>query len=322
MQVFAILILLPHAGLFWRRERRSLVPRWLLATGPPVVLALLVAVVANSQRAQVAWIGRGTVSDAVHNFISGTAESFHALLLLLAIVFVLVVQVRKRCIDDVWAMSLGILVIPTAVLFVVSDVTTPVLVGRYVVSQLLGAALLLGAGGQLLAGVVSSRRRVQAAVAAVLVVAVLGVSFADLHATLRSTVDAGDNYPALVKALTRQARVGDGLIVQQGYSSGGFADGVAYYLGDTALLRTINQQLPKGEPTRYERVIDGTDPFSTTAAQGTPDTPNVWVVQAGSSPSPATNALVARGCRAIGDGQTQGNGELFDGIALLHFGCP
>jgi len=322
MQAFAILILLPHAIPFWRRERRSLVYRWMLAACLPVFLTLLLVVVSNSQRAQVSWIQRGSASDAVHNFIAGTGESFHALLLILAIVFVLVLQLKRRFIDDEWAMSLGILILPTAVLFVVSDLSAPVLVGRYVVSQLLGAALLLGAGGQYLSGVVSSRTRVRAIVAAIVIVVMIGASFAGLRVTLRSPVTAGDDYPALARALTAQVRAGDELIIHQGYSSGGFADGVAYYLDDAAFLRAITQELPNGEPPRYERVVAATTRFSTTTAQSASHPPNVWVVQTTESPSSTTRGLVANGCVHIDANKDGEQFQQFDGIFLMHFSCP
>lgn len=165
--------------------------------------------------------------------------------MILFIVFVLALQVKRRFIDDLWAMSCGILVIPTAALFVVSDLSTPVLVSRYVVTQLLGAALLLGAGSQFLAEIISSRRLARAFVAAALIVVVLGASSEGLRVTLRSTVVGGDNYLALTTALPSQARVGDELIVRQGYSLGGFADGVAYYLHDAAFMRAITKRLPE-----------------------------------------------------------------------------
>ena len=319
MQALAILILLPHAIPFWRRERRSLVSRWLLATTLPVLLTL-VLVVGNSQRSQLAWIRRGSISDAIHNFITSSGESFHALPLILAVVFVLVLQVKRRFIDDVWAMSLGILIVPTAVLFLVSDLFTPVLVGRYVVSQLLGAALLLGAGGQFLSEVISSRHLARGLAAGMVIVVIVGASFAGLRVTLRSTVAAGDNYPALVRELTAQARVGDELIIRQGYSLGGFADGVAYYLRDAAFMGAITQRLPNGEPSQYERIVDRTSPFSTANVQSGAYAANVWVVQKTQSATPTTQQLLAHGCvpiRVKGDRFQQ-----FGAIFLLLFRCP
>jgi len=321
MQAFAILILLPHAITFWRRERRSLLSRWLMAAIPPMLIALFLVVVSNSQRAQVAWIHRGSVADAVHNLIAGTGESFHAVVLILAIGFVLAVQVKRRGIDDVWLMSLGLLIIPTTVLFVVSAFTTPVLVGRYVVSELLGAALLLGAGGQLLAGAMSARQLTRGFVAAVVITVMIGASFDGLGATLRSTVDGGDDYTAVANALTAQARVGDELIIGQGHGSGGFADGVAYYLHDVAFMRAITQGLPSGEPAWYERIVDQTSPFSTAVAQGGSNAPSVWVVETTQSPGSLIRALVAHACSPMDGSRDPAGFEQFGGISLTHFGC-
>jgi mannosyltransferase len=321
MQAFAILILLPHAITFWRRERRSLLSRWLMAAIPPMLIALFLVVVSNSQRAQVAWIHRGSVADAVHNLIAGTGESFHAVVLILAIGFVLAVQVKRRGIDDVWLMSLGLLIIPTTVLFVVSAFTTPVLVGRYVVSELLGAALLLGAGGQLLAGAMSARQLTRGFVAAVVITVMIGASFDGLGATLRSTVDGGDDYTAVANALTAQARVGDELIIGQGHGSGGFADGVAYYLHDVAFMRAITRGLPSGEPAWYERIVDQTSPFSTAVAQGGSNAPSVWVVETAQSPGSLIRALVAHACSPMDGSRDPAGFEQFGGISLTHFGC-
>ncbi len=321
MQAFAILIVLPHAITFWRRERRSLLSRWLMAAIPPTLIALFLVVVSNSQRAQVAWIHRGSIADAVHNLIAGTGESFHAVVLVLAIGFVLAVQLKRRGIDDVWLMSLGMFIMPTTVLFAVSAFTTPVLVGRYVVSELLGAALLLGAGGQLLAGVISARKLTRGLVAAVVITVMMGSSVDGLGATLRSTADGGDDYPAVANALTAQAGVGDELIIGQGHASGGFADGVAYYLHDVAFMRAVTQGLPSGEPGSYERIVDQTSPFSTSVARGDSDPPVVWVIETAQSPGSLTGVLVAHGCSPIGGNRDPEGLEQFGGISLTHVRC-
>lgn len=321
MQAFAILILLPHAITFWRTERRSLLCRWLMAAMPPMLIALLLVVVSDSQRAQVAWIRRSSVADAVHNLIAGTAESFHAVVLILAIGVVLAVQVKRRGIDDVWLMSLGLFIIPTTVLFVVSAFTTPVLVGRYVVSELLGAALLLGACGQLLAGAISARRLSRWVIAAIAITVVIGASVDGLGATLRSTVVGGDDYPAVANVLTAQARVGDQLIIGQADGSGGFADGVAYYLHDVAFMRAITQGLPSGEPVSYDRVVDQTSPFSTAPAQGASDAPGIWVVETDQPPSSLTLALIGHACSPTGGNRDPEGLEQFGGISLMHFRC-
>jgi len=90
------------------------------------------------------------------------------------------------------------------VLFVFSALSTPVLVGRYVVTQLLGAALLLGAASEFLTGLLASRRLGRGAVTAVLIVIVLGASF---EACACPPLDGGcrDSYRSLADALTSQA---------------------------------------------------------------------------------------------------------------------
>lgn len=328
MHVFAVLILLPHVLLFLRREHRHRLFGWLVAAFPAVVMAGLIVLVSRSQSAQVYWSGgRPGPHDVIRLLIAESGESVKAVVLVLAVLFTAALQFRRRVVDDVWLMAVGMLVLPTAALFLVSQVSTPVLVARYVISVHIAAALLLAAAVAELNRLLAGHLRKGAAVGTVVgLVLIAGVSAPGLRKTLTSTFrgddyQTGDDYQSLAAALSLQAKPGDELIIRKIYAAGGFADGVAYYLGDSAFLASLSSSLVNGEPAVYTRKVTDNDPFRTVDHTGSRASADVWVVELTLVGDATADPLAAQGCRR----QQAPNGDPsqeFGDISLTRFRCP
>ena len=314
LQIFSILMLLAHLALV----RRTMVRAWLISSAAPVVVAVAVVAAAHSQSGQLDWLQTPSLHDAVNSFIAQTGESAHAILLLVAILVVAATFFRSREVDRVWLMALILLIAPTVVLFVVSHAIRPVLLDRYVVSLQIGAALLLGAGAEMVFRLVSIRLAGSAPTIAALVVAALAivavgvVSEPNLRQSARPTSRVSDNFQALAAALNDKMKPGEELLVQQDYDSEGYSAGVAYYLHDAAFTRAIETRLIHGQIGIIARTVEATNPIRTTEPDGTAT--SIWVVQPpGDVATPPTQTASC----------TAGQPLTVDGdLILTHFTCP
>lgn len=322
IHVFAVLILLAHALIFWRPERRRLLIRWIITSSPAALVAAVLVLISLRQSAQLSWIGESpNPRDVARLGIAETGESLSAAVLIFAVLFMVAVQLRARTVDDLWLVSVGMLGLPTAALFVASHLSTPVLVARYVITIQIAAALLLGAAVARLNRAFAADRRTRTltiTVAAILVI--ISVSASNLRATVTSSF-RGDDYRAMATALSSEAQPGDALAVRTFYAAGGFAGGVAYYLGDSQFTAFVTSSLVQGEPVVYTRKIVTVAPFTTSNARGRQAGTDVWVVELASKVDPAVDPLTAQGCKPLNapDGTAT---QQFGDISMGRFHCP
>ncbi|WP_073442861.1 glycosyltransferase family 39 protein [Streptomyces yunnanensis] len=180
-----------------RRDRRS----WTCAAGAVLVLLAPVAVFSTRQSAQISWL---MWPDPVQLLTFALLAALGALCAR--------VPVRSRGPIGLRALGLPLLLLPTALLLLLSNVE-PAYVDRYVLYYVVGFALLAGAAlARLLrpagaAGGTRGRRLRWPAAVALALAALLPV---DVH--LRSPDSRDDDVTAIAQAVRRMSEPGDGLL--------------------------------------------------------------------------------------------------------------
>lgn len=300
LHLFALTVVVAH--LLATRRRDLVLPAAAVAA-----LAVPVAVVGQTQKAQVVYIPMPDLARTATLTRLAAAPNAYGWLVLAAIVVLLVAAVlttlRGKDLTPYWT-AIALVVVPSLLLLLASHLLSPVLQRRYLITAPLGAAILVGGAIALVRG----RRLLQvAALVAVVCVAAPGVR--EPH-VLRP-VDA--DFHGLAAHLAAHARPGDGLQVTIRKSQGGMPAGVALYTGDRAFLAEILDDLPGGAPLTYRRVFtDGPDTVATEQLR-----PVEWLVAVyRTGPAlAASRALRAEGCTRT-DLRKEGD------LALYRFRCP
>lgn len=177
-ELSAILLALAQgATLLWAGAGRRLTLHWLAACAGAAVLTLPLLVVSATEQSAVSWIqrpGLASVRALVAQF-SSPVRWLEGLLLVLTVVGV--VAARRRTVDLPAGLTpqrslLPVLVLPSLLLLVESEVTQPLLQGRYVLFCLPAGCLLTAIGADRVARVVGRPPLVRAVLVATLLVAV------------------------------------------------------------------------------------------------------------------------------------------------------
>lgn len=283
LHLFAVVVLAAH--LLVQRSRRAVVAAAVVAAvGVPIAL------MASSQRVQVSYIPDPTVSSTLRIL---REVALPGPLLWFGLVAVVMLAIAAWNGDEsgperrMLVAGLALAVVPALLLFLASQVTSPVLTGRYLFTAPLGVALVLGSA----AGLARASGWLSVAVPVVVLVAVVGPDLRTLHAPRYN----GADYPQLARILAAQTKPGDEIRVVIRASQGGMPAGVALYTDDQAFLDDVLDGLPDGEPLVYRRTVTG--PGQTVPAVAPSRT--VWLVGVnGTKPAlDAVAALRAEGCR-------------------------
>lgn len=185
---------------------------------------------------------------------------------------------------ELLAVALPLLLVPFTVAVLASQIT-PTYRPRYVLSSVVGLALLCGAGVTVL--VRAARRRLPRADLAVplLAVTVLAASTVPTHLALRQPDSRPDDLRALADVLRREGRAGDAVLQVPWYREAFttvYADAFAP-LDSTTLRRPSGEDLP---PERFAAALD--------------DLQRIWVVESRPpylpfrTPAPARNLALLR----------------------------
>lgn len=269
LQLFAVIPVALSGVLVVGPSRRH-GQRWVAASVPAAVVALVLLAAGWGQRAQVAWIPRPAPTPALLSLadVSGTAVpvSMPAGLVVLGVLLVaagFVVALRRMLGGRRVVFAVSLLLVPWLLLLVVSWLVSPVFVARYFGADALGAAWIVGAL------VFVARRCAQTAVrvAAGLLVAVLVVSATWATVSrMRHPPASPDGYGAIAHTLRQQAQPGDLLVVVQNFGEGGLAYGFAENMTDGPFASGLIARLSSGtQPVVEVRRVVSTDPWRTAA---------------------------------------------------------
>lgn len=285
LHLFALLVVAVH--LLLARDRRS----FLLAGTLVGLVAVPVALVAHSQRVQLAYVPEPTLSSALELVrAAATPGSLLWLVLLAGTLAAYGAWTGGRAERTTVAAGVLLALLPAFLLLVASLVLSPVLVGRYLFTAPLGAALVLAVAGAVLA------RNLWLPL--VLLAALVVVVAPDLR-TLHGPRINGADFPRLAEILEQRARPGDELRVVIRRSQGGMPAGVARYTGDEQFVEDVLDGLPDLEPLTYRRTYRDRAATELRAA-GTPPARTVWLVGVLMT-QPVVQAVAdlrAEGCRA------------------------
>lgn len=276
MQPFAATALVVTAVLV--RSRGGLL-RWVLASAPWALAALLLLWRARSQSGQIEWVApidTDLVLSSLAKAAGMTGREFPApavMVALVAVAAVLAVVLSTRRREALFAAAL--VVVPVALLVVLSLLVQPAVSWRYLLWTSLGVALLAGAAvgrARVGRGAPGSGPRPLPRLARVVAVSVVAALLLGTgwHAAAVATgrPPVRDDFPGAVARMQEDARVGDLLVVVQRYGQGGVALGFALSAGDDAFVQEIEDASPRGpRPPLALRVITGTDPLRTAPAE-------------------------------------------------------
>ncbi|MEW2618634.1 glycosyltransferase family 39 protein [Streptomyces sp. NPDC048106] len=157
---FAVLVVSAHAvALALARVRGRVWRGWGCAAGAVVVCLVPMAVVSRAQAAQVAWLRRptGETVEGLARQFFGVSDGVYWVSLGLALAGLLAGAAGGR--GEAGRVTLAgvagaLVVVPPAVLMVVSRSSSPLYVDRYVLYALAGAPLLVAGGAEWVAGTV------------------------------------------------------------------------------------------------------------------------------------------------------------------------
>lgn len=286
-QLFAALGVVLTVTLVLGRSR-GLLLRWIGASVPAGMAAVLIALAARSQHGQIAWIPQPSLRFAASALakVTGVAIPYAewlrmGALLLLTIATVAVVLVAQRPVRRPVLFSALLAFVPGVLLFLVSHLVAPVFVDRYFGVAAVGAGLL---GAAMLRTALRPGTRAWRCVVAVGVSVSLLAGVATLAHGLRHPPTASaDRYAATAQALRDGAAPGDLIIVVQGYSQGGLAYGLAMTLQDATHAADLRTRLPSGaQPVVEIRRIASLEPWRTVPAAGSDRRPAaIWLFMRG-----------------------------------------
>lgn len=277
LQLFAVLavgtlavLILGRSGSTWKR--------WALASLPALGAAVVLVVVGLHHRGQLVWLGTPDVREAVLGLARSSGVSADRGAALDAVALGALVSMGTLAIVAVGrardgsgapdavrtrAFSFALMLAPPMLLFILSQLITPVFTGKYFIWSSLGAALLLGSALALLA----RPRRWTGTVAGVVAAVLLMLSATVAGSRLLDPPPRGDDFPAAVRELESSAAVGDGLVVAQPYAFGGVAHGFAVSAGDEDHVAEIAERAVSGtQPVLDMRTITDVTPLRTVAA--------------------------------------------------------
>ncbi|MFA1537715.1 glycosyltransferase family 39 protein [Actinomadura monticuli] len=210
----AVLLLAAHGvTLLTARARAGLLARWLVSAGLAAAPLTMFALAAQDQKFQVEWLPEPswTTVRVLAEFVAGGRWAVLPLLALAAAGAA--AGIRSRGTASLTAVALPWLVVPPALMLVMSVLADPVFMYRYTVFCVPGAALLAGAGLARLAalGRPAAGAAVLAAAAAALVVPTLPE-----HAHARRQDSRPDDTRAAADAVRARARPGDAVVYLAG----------------------------------------------------------------------------------------------------------
>lgn len=291
MHLFALLAL-SVTPVLARRAWRT----WMIAVLPALVLGAVAIAAGSGQRAQVEWISvpgaREAVAILAHvaGVATGRAIEIDAVLLALVVLVAVLAAVSvygrtnergERRAQRVTALrplifAAALFVVPWVCLLAASWVAEPILIDRYLVWSVPGAALLVGAAVHEALSV-RTRAGTAAGIAAVLTLAVVGG--VAVERAVRP-VEADGALEQAVGRLESAARPGDLIIIVQRYWEGGVASEFAAAAGDRAYMTTVHERLPaRSQPLLDVRRAVSADPLRTVEHSGAVEPGGaVWVV--------------------------------------------
>jgi mannosyltransferase len=214
----AVLLLLAHAvTLTASRAGRAVWRGWAGAAGAAVLLVLPLMAVAASQSAQVAWLRRPGLTDAewLLRTVAGRHGALFGLTLLLIGLAVVRPPARRTpgtC--GLVAVALPLAVVPTVVLFAVSQVH-PLYLPRYVFFAFAGVPLLTAAGVETVVGRMRVGTWRDDRVPALLGACLVAGSFClqlPLHEKQRTPLARTDDFAAVARVMAGELRPGDALL--------------------------------------------------------------------------------------------------------------
>ena len=270
LQLFAALAV-ASIGVLLVRRPRSTVVRWIVATIPACVVAVVLLIAGLGHRGQLAWLGAPDIREAIllvartSGVSAERAVAFDVvtLVILMATSVASIAAARLSGSDAAEgvrtrAFAITLLLAPPLVLLVFSLAVTPVFAGRYFIWSSVGAALVLGGAAAQIVRPRTPLGSLAASVAAVLLV----LSAVTAGIRLANPPARGDNFPAAVRSLARDAERGDMLVIAQPYAFGGVAYGFAVSAGDEAHAVEVAQRAVTGsQPVLDMRTITDVDPF-------------------------------------------------------------
>lgn len=293
MHLFALLAVPALAILAVGRRRLFLC--WAASTAAAVLVVAPIALLAYSQRDQVAWIGRPSPRSAVGAIASvmtyqadgrfGPWEAVASALLLVSVGLSIFIVVRLPTVSASERMRLlfaaALFLFPWLFLLAYSIVLTPYLRTQYLAPSTLGLALLLGGSVGLAVNRATQTSSGGRAIAltgtttAIALVVMMG-SFTAVSLTKPWRVD---DYPSLASVLQAEAEPGDDLLVVQLYNELGVAAGLAHSLADEGFIEELQSQLPDGAQPKYNlRAIEETAPFTTSPRETIDTSATLWIV--------------------------------------------
>lgn len=297
MHLFAVIPLATTALLLLGRPRA--IGAWALSLAPSAAIAALLSVASLGHHSQLAWLSAPGFREvililaSVAGVTTGRRVALDAVLLavLFAVTLLVLVLGGRSATPDIDADGLGegrwdhrrpvvfscaLLLAPWLVLAVGSWLITPMLISRYLVWSVAGAAFLIGAGLH-----VWVRLRTPAAtVAGVASVALLAVS--GVLALERAVRD--ESRPGALEQvsdhLAGAAEPGDRIALVQHYWEGGVASEFAAAADDASYASEVIARLPRGgQPFMEVRRIVSVDPLRTELDQTAPAAGDVvWLL--------------------------------------------
>lgn len=316
MHVLALPAVMLTGLLLWRRPApgRAAIAWWCGATAIPVVVAIALLVPGIEHRGQLGWMSDPTLRTALADLARAAGVSLQrevvfdgiALILLaataaLAILAAVRRPAARRALPAASAattaaavrpvvFSTALAFAPWVLLLAASWLVTPVLAERYISWSAIGASLVVAAAVH--AAQTAPRRLAVSAGALAGVVLVTSVAMATER--VWNLPPRGDDLPAAVDLLERDAAPGDLLVVQQRYYEGGVAYGFSESAADAEHMADVFERQPDGgQPLLDVRRITGTDPLRSAADAGAAaDGATVWLVGLLKPADPALDATL------------------------------
>jgi hypothetical protein len=303
--------------------------RWVIASLPAGFATIGMLLVGSGQSAQLSWLTSVTVRAAVQDLALAVGLSpqrqvvFDGILVILLAAAIALAITALRGAERTPLVFAAVLTFgPPAALFIVSELVTPILSGRYLSFSAIGAALSLAG---IVHGARSMKRRPVAIAVGGIGIALLVVSVCVAAVQAVGPPFVREKLPLMASRLSGSARIGDLLVLTQRYEQGGLVYGFAVTTGDEGLRDEILEGIPHAPRKVLDvREITSTDPLRTiphTGGSPASDDRELWLVTIW-PPEAADPQAVDPDAASCLNALDPEHFELFGDVRLYRTACP